>query len=417
MKILFKRILLLLSLLLLWSVVALYGGLSGWWLKPLAHKDDVNGFTSAIERKLATEVRGNVALVLIESGEVVYENYNHSLDEINRETLFPVASMSKFFTALGVLEFTEKYQASLDQPVAELINGWQLPESPFDHSKVTLSALLSHTAGLTDSLGFADYQNAEDVPNLIDSLNAPQAIDGVRAITVGFEPGSEWAYSGGGYLITELVVEEQTDMAFESWMQQSVFAPTGMSRATYDPISTLDNHSKSYDKVGTAAPLYYYASPAATGLSLSAHDLVQLLSSDLISRHSQALTQPIGNKLGAPIWGLGAMLYAPLDDAQGQSNKGQFIFGHDGSNEPAINSTLRINPSSGDALIVLSTGGDFLASQIGYEWVLWQSGYPDFLHFERAIASAWQPMFSGFVVIVMLLMARLIFAKRKQKRH
>lgn len=402
-----KRGLLLLSLLLIWAVVALYGGLSGWWLPPLADSDDVSGFTKAIGTQLSAKVNGNVALVLIEDGQVVYENYHASLDEINRDTVFPVASMSKLFSALGVLELTKQHHVSLQQPVGELISRWQLPESPFENSKVTLTTLLSHTAGLTDGLGFTDHQQAHEVPDLIESLNAPQASDGFREIKVGYQPGTEWHYSGGGYLITELVIKEQTGMTFENWMHNQVFAPVGMIRASYAYVADLDNHSPSYDKQGTAAPLHYYASPAATGLSLSAGDLIQFATSNLLKTHAKTLTQPLGSKFGAPIWGLGTMLYAPLSDEM-------FIFGHDGSNEPAINSTLRINPHTDDALIVLTSGGNHVASQIGYEWVLWQSGYPDFLNFERAIASAWQPMFSGFVVIVMLLLAGLILAKWKR---
>ena len=58
------------------------------------------------------------------------------------------------------------------------------------------------------------------------------------------------------------------------------------------------------------------------------------------------------------------MLYVPLND-------GQFIIGHDGSNDPAINTSLRINPATGDGYIALVTGHSTLASEIGFEWTLW----------------------------------------------
>lgn len=406
MKTIVKRIALLLCLLLTWAVVSVFGALNGWWLTPLSERDNVNGFTNAIEQQLESQTKGNIAIVLLEEGHAVYENYDFSQDNINRQTLFPVASMSKMFTALGVIKLAELNPVSLEQPVDELISRWQLPESSYNRSKVTLRALLSHTAGLTDGLGFADYTQSQEVPDLLESLTAPRASSGVREIKIGYQPGSEWQYSGGGYLITELVIEEQTGVTFENWMQSHVFMPTAMNTATYDFIGSKHNHSASYDKDGVESSLYYYASPAATGLSLSAGDLIQFVSSDLLKNNTDTLINPLGFKLGAPIWGSGAMLYAP-------SPNGKFIFGHDGANEPAINSTVRINPDSGDALIVLTTGGDYLASQIGYEWVLWQSGYPDFLNFEKAIASAWVPLLLGSLIIVLAFFFLLRFSRKK----
>ncbi|MEJ2258568.1 MAG: hypothetical protein P8X98_16565 [Woeseiaceae bacterium] len=75
------------------------------------------------------------------------------------------------------------------------------------------------------------------------------------------------------------------------------------------------------------------------------------------------------------------MLYAPTP-------AGDFVFGHDGANDPSINSAVRINQDHGDALVALSTGPAYSASRIGYEWVLWQTGCPDSNRSQLAIASA-----------------------------
>ena len=93
-----------------------------------------------------------------------------------------------------------------------------------------------------------------------------------------------------------------------------------------------------------------------------------------------SMREPHGKRLGAAIWGLGTILYAP-------TNSGDFVFGHDGRNEPAINSTVRINPDNNDAIIVLVSGHPSLASTIGFEWVLWQTGYPDVMMPSRASES------------------------------
>ena len=85
------------------------------------------------------------------------------------------------------------------------------------------------------------------------------------------------------------------------------------------------------------------------------------------ARHLDRMRQPEARKLGLDIWGLGVALYAP-------TASGAYVYGHDGSNSPAINTSMRINPDNGDALIVLVTGNPTLASAIGAEWTIWQTG-------------------------------------------
>ena len=67
------------------------------------------------------------------------------------------------------------------------------------------------------------------------------------------------------------------------------------------------------------------------------------------------------------MWGLGLRLYTPND-------AGSFIIGHDGGNAPAINTTARVDPASGDAIIALATGGSALASRLGSEWLFLRRG-------------------------------------------
>jgi hypothetical protein len=119
-----------------------------------------------------------------------------------------------------------------------------------------------------------------------------------------------------------------------------------------------------------------------------------------------AMRQPHGKKFGADIWGLGAMLYAPTAG-------GDYVFGHDGSNDPAINTALRINPDNGDAIIVLVTGHRALATSLAYEWTLWQTGVPDFLLLDKALKSALMPMVIGVLIIVALFAYLTIASRRK----
>jgi hypothetical protein len=79
---------------------------------------------------------------------------------------------------------------------------------------------------------------------------------------------------------------------------------------------------------------------------------------------------------------------------------------------------VRVNPANGDAIVVLSTGPALLASRLGSEWVLWQTGRPDFLQTARALASSVRPMVIGvgLILVLTLLFARGRYAAQRSAR-
>lgn len=347
---------------------------------------------------------GTAALVLIEDGAVVHRFFS---DEVDENTLFATASFSKWITALAVMTLVEQNKVDLDAPLSNYLSRWQLPDSEFDNDEVTIRRLLSHTAGLTDGLGFGDYLSNEPLPSLEEELSNPRASGGREVkITVGREPGSEFLYSGGGYLLLQLVVEEVSAVEFTDYVTQVVLDPVAMDRSTYEFLGDQINASPSFNIDGSLAPTYQYASAAATAFASSAADLrnlvVMLLDGKRFPLQQEvvaSMREPQGFMLGSGIWGLGTMLYV-------QTHNGDFVFGHDGANDPAINTSVRINPETLDGFVMLVSGHPSLASSIGSEWVLWQTGYPDFLSTERALVSAVLPTLMGSTVILLFLLIR-----------
>lgn len=382
---------------LAWSAVVGYGVLAGWWHRGLARTGDTPMFMAAVRTMVSSEPHGDVALALITKGQVADEYYAGAGDAVNRETVFPVASMSKWVTAVGVMQLVRDGKIDLDAPVARYLTRWTLPAGQFDTSGVTTRRLLSHTAGLTDGLGFGDYRLDEQVPTLEESLRAPRTSTGQpTAIAVGYAPGSRWQYSGGGYLILQLLVEEVSKQPFATFMRESVLAPLQFSCSSFEP-TTAANVAEAYDATGHAAPTYRYAAAGATGFSTCVADMVRWVqahensgpAAPLDAELQRRMREPHGKQLGADIWGLGTMLYAP-------TTTGAFVFGHDGQNDPAINAAVRINPDNGDGIIALTSGGRLLATRLASEWTYWQTGGPDFLVIGTALREAVVPLLAGW---------------------
>jgi hypothetical protein len=119
------------------------------------------------------------------------------------------------------------------------------------------------------------------------------------------------------------------------------------------------------------------------------------------------MREPKATILGADAWGLGTSLYAP-------TATGDYVYGHDGQNEPALNAAVRINPVSHDAIIVLASGNPSLATHVGFEWVFWQTGLPDFLGLGYVTDRGVQIFAYGAIVILTIMV--LIGCKNRRSR-
>jgi CubicO group peptidase (beta-lactamase class C family) len=361
--------------------LALYGTLEGWGRTPLAAPGDVAGFVRAARAKLASEARGNYAYVQLAGWAVVGEGYGSRGLPVDRDTQFQVASLSKFVTTLGVMRLAEQGRIDLDAPVSRYLKRWALPPAKVSNDGVTVRRLLSHTAGLTDGLGYGGFKPGEAVQTLPESLtHASDASPGADGrVRVGIAPGTQWAYSGGGYTLLQLIVEDVTGLLFEDYMQESVFRPLGMTRSSFVAADDAPNLAEFFDENGGRAIHYRFSALAAASLYTSAGDLAKLVQAHqgpapgfLSAVSLRRMREPEASQFGLPIWGLGTVLYAP-------TRSGGFVTGHDGSNAPAINTTLRFDPETGDGIVVLETGNARLASEIGGAWTLWQTGKLDLI--------------------------------------
>lgn len=370
-----------LVVLTLWAALVMVGARHGW-LRPMpAAKGDTAAFLNWAQEKYASESQGNIAIILLENGLVEQTYFASPRRAVDGHSLFQIASISKWVTAWGVMALVEQGLIDLDAPVSRYLSRWQLPESSFNNEDVTVRRLLSHTAGLTDGLGFLGFEEGQPLPTLEEELTQPRDVmPGTNGIVqVGAQPGSAWRYSGGGYLILQLLIEDVTQEPFNAYMQRAVLQPLGMTGSTFvDPdVSRLVDF---YSAGGSPATHYRFTATGAASLYTSATDLTRFLQAQLDGPEGappgrgvlspatlEEMHTPEAFLYGLPVWGLGPTLYAP-NGADG------YVIGHDGGNYPAINTTARLDPTTGNGIVVLQTGSATLAREIGGEWLYWQTG-------------------------------------------
>lgn len=397
---------------LAWAALVGADAWFGWSRAPIAARGDAQAFFEAAASRIDRENRGNAILVVIEQGRVVGVHDQTIGAPVNDDTLFQVASLSKWVTAWGVMTLVEQGEIDLDAPVSRYLTRWRLPDSPYNE-QVTVRRILSHTAGFTDGLGYGGFLPDAPVQTLEESLTAAgDAAYGANGVLrVGREPGS-WQYSGGGYTLLQLLIEEISGEPFNDYMRRAVLAPLGMHGSTF----VLDDASRTrvaefYDTDGARAPHYAYTATAAASLYTSAADLTRFVEAQAQGAQGEPagrgvlrpetlalMAQPEAALLGAPFWGLGMTLY-------GRDASGGFLIGHDGGNRPAINTTVRTNPETGDGIIVLLTGNVRLASELGGEWTFWKAGVTDVYGLMAARNALLMRLLAGWAVIVVVALA------------
>ncbi len=135
-------------------------------------------------------------------------------------TRFNIASVSKQFTAMGIVKLHLEGKLSIDDDIRKY-----LPELPDFGHKISLRHMLHHTSGLRSLhtlLALAGWRN-DDMKNNDDLLRFM-----TRQEDLNFEPGSEYMYSNTGYILAAIIIEKITGDDFADWMKEEIFIPLGL---------------------------------------------------------------------------------------------------------------------------------------------------------------------------------------------
>ena len=240
---------------------------------------------SAIPGLLSENLPG-IQIALINHGKVFYEKGFGLADKaaktpVTTETIFQVASISKSVTAWGVLALAQRQKIKLDAPVSTYIHRWTLPPSSYDTNGVTISNILAHRAGLNLG-GYPGYKPGERIPSIEESLSGNNGqfpdLSSPGPLKLINAPGEKFSYSGGGYTLLQLMIEEVTGQGFSGYMQKTVLAPAKMDSSSFEYTPEIGKRlAKAYSSSGDLLPNYLFVEKAAAGLYSKAGDLARLL--------------------------------------------------------------------------------------------------------------------------------------------
>jgi CubicO group peptidase (beta-lactamase class C family) len=156
-------------------------------------------------------------------------------DPVRPSTLFRLASNTKPFTAVSVLQQVERGALGIDDALVSHLPEFGLDATPEPVPSITLRQLLSHASGLADYLD-VDVPESEKTDAALGALllGPYRGIGYVQA-----SPGALFSYSNVGYSLLGLVAEVETSIPFRALVRERIWAPLGMKRTFFEPSAVL----------------------------------------------------------------------------------------------------------------------------------------------------------------------------------
>ena len=238
--------------------------------------------------------------------------------EVNSNTPFNVASVSKVFVAIAMMQLIESGKVNLDDPVNKYLNEFKIGTD-----KVTIRNLLTHTSGLDVMLN--DTQLPEE------PLMSMASYFKNNISEVVFEPGDQINYSNHGMALAGHLVEIVSGLDFSAYVEKNILEPLGMDMSTFEqpiPESIAGEFGKQrFDQQEWVIPY-----PSASLVS-TANDMSEFMKLLLSEKESPVLSRNAVDKILS-------RQFSPLQDMPGiglsffeSDLNGYQVFYHTGSKD------------------------------------------------------------------------------------
>ena len=254
---------------------------------------------------------------------------------VTTATLFQAGSISKSLNGVGILKLVQEGKLSLDSDINDYLKSWKFPyDSLSKGKKITLSNLLSHTAGLNVH-GFFGYAKGDTIPTLVQVLKGEKPANS-KAVRSIFEPSLKYEYSGGGIEISQLIAQDLTGQPYDVYMWQNVLKPMGLIHSFYTqppPVNKLSLLATGYYNDGKEVKGGYHIYPeqAAAGLWTNPTDLAHYVIETQLSlqgKSNKALSQETTKRMLTPYIDSSAALGVFIT-----KHGSEKYFGHEGTDE------------------------------------------------------------------------------------
>jgi CubicO group peptidase (beta-lactamase class C family) len=188
-------------------------------------------FSAWMEGQLAYRGLPGVAVGVVHDQELVWSKGFGFADvqakrPMTPATRFRIASNSKLFTAIAIMQLREEGKVGLDDPVVKHLPWFKARPAGEDDGPITIEQLLSHSSGMQREAGdhWASYRfpTKEEIQRQYADRQA------------AFAPSVRWKYSNLAYAIAGFVVEQASGLTWADYVERHIFKPLAMHDSSVD---------------------------------------------------------------------------------------------------------------------------------------------------------------------------------------
>ena len=223
------------------AALAIAAGCTG--TGPVAKSDAATDKASQVEEKIRGLMDENktvgMAVVMVKGGKVVYQKAFGYRDKDTREPLdindvFRIASISKSFSGVAVMQLVEAGKLSLDDDVGKIL-GMKLRNPRYPDVPITVKMLLSHTSSMQDGGGGNMYRDLTYVDESKTDLGTIR-----EKAYLPYPPGGGYKYCNRALNIIGIVIEKVSGERFDEYVLNHILKPIGADNAGFN-LDKLDN--------------------------------------------------------------------------------------------------------------------------------------------------------------------------------
>ncbi len=238
-------------------------------------------FSAWMEGQMAYRGLPGIAVGVVSDQELVWAT-GFGFADLNTKapmtpaTKFRMASHSKLFTAIAIMQLREQGKLRLDDPVEKYLPWFKAKLAGDDDGQITVEQLLSHSSGMQREAGdhwtSFEFPTADELRRLYSNRQA------------AFAPSVRWKYSNLAYSVAGMVIEQVSGASWADYVGTNIFQPLGMTASTVDknvPGLTVPYGRRMPDGTREVLPFIdARGMTAATGITSNVDDMAKFVSAN-----------------------------------------------------------------------------------------------------------------------------------------
>ena len=238
-------------------------------------------FSAWIEGQIAYRGLPGIAVGVVSDQELVWAT-GFGFADLNMKTpmtpttKFRMASHSKLFTAIAIMQLREQGKLRLDDPVEKYLPWFKAKPAGDDDGQITVEQLLSHSSGMQREAGdhwtSFEFPTAEELRSQYSNRQS------------AFAPSVRWKYSNLAYSVAGMLIEEVSGASWADYVGTNIFQPLGMTASTVDksvPGLTVPYGRRMPDGTREVLPFVdARGMTAAAGITSNVDDMAKFVSAN-----------------------------------------------------------------------------------------------------------------------------------------